>query len=83
MKTNGYQVIDGPQQFKILWSSLSEFPEDRRLVSCGECTSGCSRCNCGTNQVPCTIYGKCKNDCCKNRSTTTVESNILNYIRII
>lgn len=67
MALSGYQPTEVTNRFKIQWSSLPAFSDDPRLVTCGQCSSGCTRCKCGTNKLSCTIYCQCKPDCCTNQ----------------
>jgi hypothetical protein len=74
MASSGYHPTEVPDRFKIQWTSLPDLSEDKRLATCGECTSGCLRCTCGTNKVPCSYhYCKCVKNCCKNQSRTHVS----------
>lgn len=68
----GYQRVTTTNQLKIQWTSLPNFPDDLRLVTCGECSSGCFRCKCGMNKLACTFFCRCKSDVCRNRSTIHV-----------
>ena len=68
MELSGYQPAEVPNRFKIQWTSLPNFSDDARLVTCGQCSSGCSRCKCGTNKLSCTLYCQCKVDSCTNQS---------------
>ncbi|CAF1280596.1 unnamed protein product [Didymodactylos carnosus] len=65
---DGFETVD--DQLKIKWISNSEHPADKKLVTCGKCTTGCknSRCKCGSQNINCTIYCKCPSECCKNQS---------------
>lgn len=72
MASSGYQPTEVSDRFKIRWSSLPDFSDDPRLVTCGQCSTGCSRCKCGTSKLSCTIFCQCKDDVCKNRSSVQV-----------
>ena len=53
---------------RIKWTSLSNVPDDPRLMTCGQCSSGCVRCKCGIIISRCTFYCQCKPDACTNQS---------------
>ena len=72
MEISGYRASDRPDRFEIQWTSLSNVPDDPRLVTCGQCSSGCVRCRCGLNQLSCTFYCQCKADACTNQSRLDV-----------
>ena len=74
MALSGYQPTDAPLRFKIQWTSIPSFSDDPRLVTCGQCTSGCVRCKCGRNNLSCTIFCQCKADSCTNHSSIQVIS---------
>ena len=74
MAISGYRPTEVPDRFKIQWTSLSDFSDDIHLVTCGQCSSGCSRCKCGMNKLSCTFYCQCKVDTCTNQSNIHVSS---------
>ena len=74
MVSSGYELSEIPGQFQIKWTKLPNFPNDKRLITCGECVSGCSRCKCGLYKLSCTVFCKCKSESCSNRSNEKVNT---------
>ena len=79
MELSGYHHTEMSNQLKIKWTSLPTFPDDAGLATCGECSTGCTRCKCGTNKLPCTIFCRCKPDACMNQSGVHVRTIL--YLR--
>ena len=83
MELSGYHPTEVPDRFKIKGTSLPVLSEDKRLKTCGGCKSGCLRCTCGLNKVPCSFhYCKCMPNCCQNKSRTHV-SFVLIFILVL
>jgi hypothetical protein len=83
MEISGYQSTDVAHRFKIRWTSLSDFSDDLRLDTCGQCSSGCSRCKCGINKISCTFYCKCKADACMNQSKIQVSLFLFAHVCLL
>ncbi|CAF4461347.1 unnamed protein product, partial [Didymodactylos carnosus] len=72
---NGFQLSDN--EVKIKWITKSTTPDDTGLLTCGRCSTGCKQCKCGKNGYLCTIYCRCSNQTCTNRSKTEQNSSFL------
>lgn len=83
MESCGYQREATNNQLRIHWTSLPNFPDDLRLVTCGECSTGCCRCKCAMNKLACTFFCRCKSDACRNRSTIHVCSFYYSRVSIL
>lgn len=59
-------MVNGRLQVK--WTSKLPFPTDKRLSSCGKHKGQCIRCVCVLNQLPCTVFCDCPNDCINRKS---------------
>ncbi|CAF4125635.1 unnamed protein product, partial [Rotaria sordida] len=66
---NGYDYSSTTNKFKIKWSALNDHPNEYRLQTCGECKGGCTRCNCYKNNLSCTVFCRCHQDLCCNRTS--------------
>ena len=77
MTKSGYKPTEVPNRLAIEWTSLPAVSDDLRLVTCGQCSSGCTRCKCGLNKLSCTFYCQCKGDACTNRSNIHVCYSLL------
>ncbi|CAF1416324.1 unnamed protein product [Adineta ricciae] len=68
MTISGYKPTAVPSRLAIEWTSLPAFSDDLQLATCGQCSSGCSRCKCDVNKLSCTFYCQCKAGACTNQS---------------
>jgi hypothetical protein len=72
MEDYGYQRTDDGE-LSIRWMTAAVKPTDVSLSKCMKCTSGCHRCKCAMNQMPCTPLCGCISDRCTNRTDAQVQ----------
>jgi hypothetical protein len=80
MTISGYKPTEVPNRLAIEWTSLPAFSDDLRLATCGQCSSGCSRCKCGVNKLSCTFYCQCKAGTCMNQSNIHVRYSLASIL---
>ncbi|CAF1624401.1 unnamed protein product, partial [Adineta ricciae] len=75
MEHMGYEYSLDTNRFRIKWSILSEYPDDHRLETCGQCKGNCTRCKCYKNGLPCTFFCKCNQETCSNQNANNFSFN--------
>ncbi|CAF4057464.1 unnamed protein product, partial [Rotaria sordida] len=76
----GYQrAYDG--ELLIQWMTIPLSPNDISLTKCVKYTTGCQRCKCSTNNLPCTPFCGCSIDQCINRTSIQMKTQSAKTIK--
>ncbi|CAF1464543.1 unnamed protein product [Rotaria sordida] len=63
------------------YQRANDVPNDISLSKCVKCTSGCQRCKCSTNNLPCTSFSGYSIDQCENCTSIQMKTQSTDIIK--